>query len=1119
MTIAMNKRFRLAVAIMLIGIGSIPLEAQDADELAIRKLVEQTFTAHQKKDLNGVMAGWSEKSAQFADRKKSYETDFTIWDETQFVDVTFTQWKIENARASVRLRYERKWRDARTKQDRHEVQILYVEFVKEAAGWRFWEQQNVGAAFGRVLIRAKTKEERAALLQTHRDLVTTELVTGFCEAIARRVEQSLFEEALRLNEIAFEAAEVLGTDLDKGQVYLSRGFIYHQQSLHPEAQKDYQQALQLFEAAQDKEWRAKALALSAELDVAENKRAEAIGKYEVSVQLFRQINDKEEEVKALNNLRTQYKYLGKYADAFEANRAALKIARDLNEKSMEIEFLLEMGNLYEATSRNAEALDYFKTALQLTRATGGLQADEVKALNNMGGVYKSLGKYAEALEYYSTSLKMSRDMKIPDLEATILHNIGLVYSATGKYEEALEKYNASLGLKRTNHDLSGETATLNSIGNVYQFTERYPEALDQYEQSLKLKQAIDDKVGEAIVLNNIGIVYQLMHKYVKAAESYKAAFKIRQEMGDRVGQSKIVSNLGIIYLLAGDYKQAKLIFDQNLKTMRSVDNPLEEADALRNLGEMYLVQGKWREAADAYRQALPIIELIRTDTKEPSLQAGSFAQHTPPYYGLIESLLELGSAKDEIFNVSERSKARTLVELMTGGGLRVLKSMNEAERKREQALSASIIEATEQLNYTLTDSALKQEDVDKLKRQLNKARDDYEELRRQLFIAHPGLQAQRANFAPLTLAQLGETLFAKYPDLCLLSYVVSKNYVMLFVLEGGKTRKAPATLNIYKLKIDGDKGLRAEELRRRLSEFKLRYTNEGGLYKKQARELYELLLAPVESALKSKGHVAIIPDGMLNGLPFQALIDRQGKHFIESHSISYAPSVTALVQMMALADLKKKNRTDSAPLFAMGRRTFPDQSQYQDSELRRAEEQVISIAALFKVSPLIDQDATEGRAKSEIAKARHVHFATHGELNDVAPMYSGIALGKSPGEDGMLYARELADMDLQAELVVLSACDTGLGQLVSGEGIMGLTWALFVAGTPTSVVTQWKVRDDSMNQLMLEFYRQIRASDTNGQATVTKAESLRRAQLKLIMTDTYKNPYHWAQVTLVGDWR
>jgi CHAT domain-containing protein len=134
-------------------------------------------------------------------------------------------------------------------------------------------------------------------------------------------------------------------------------------------------------------------------------------------------------------------------------------------------------------------------------------------------------------------------------------------------------------------------------------------------------------------------------------------------------------------------------------------------------------------------------------------------------------------------------------------------------------------------------------------------------------------------------------------------------------------------------------------------------------------------------------------------------------------------------------------------------------------------------------------------------------------------MESAIVLGKSADDDGMLYARELVDMDLQAELVVLSACNTGLGQPVNGEGIVGLTWALFVAGTPSSVVTQWKVTDDAMNKLMLEFYRQMRLSGTNGQPAISKAEALRRAHLSLMKNDAYKHPYHWAPAVLVGDWR
>jgi CHAT domain-containing protein len=222
--------------------------------------------------------------------------------------------------------------------------------------------------------------------------------------------------------------------------------------------------------------------------------------------------------------------------------------------------------------------------------------------------------------------------------------------------------------------------------------------------------------------------------------------------------------------------------------------------------------------------------------------------------------------------------------------------------------------------------------------------------------------------------------------------------------------------------------------------------------------------------------------------------------------------------MMKRADLRKKEGSAPLEAFVMGRGTFPDQAEHRNHDLHWAEDQATSIAGLFGSKPLIGIDATRAKAVAEMGKARYIHFATHGELNEEAPMYSAIALGKGRDDDGMLYARDLMDMALQAEMVTLSACETALGQQVSGEGMLGLTWALLVAGTPTSVVTQWSVRDDSMNKLMVEFYRQLRDSEAKG-PKISKAEALRRAQLSLMNDPKFRHPYYWAPTVLIGDWR
>jgi CHAT domain-containing protein len=274
--------------------------------------------------------------------------------------------------------------------------------------------------------------------------------------------------------------------------------------------------------------------------------------------------------------------------------------------------------------------------------------------------------------------------------------------------------------------------------------------------------------------------------------------------------------------------------------------------------------------------------------------------------------------------------------------------------------------------------------------------------------------------------------------------------------------------------------------------------------------------------LAGKTHLVLVPDGPLHTLPFQALQDATGKHLVERVSLSYAPSVSALLAMTELGDRRRTNTAGDVPLLAFGRPT-PDAGL---ADLPATEKEVRSIGRLFGAGAqvLTGADASEERFKAGASRARTLHLATHGLLNEKAPLYSALALAHGPGEDGRLEARELIDLDLRADLVVLSACETALGKTVNGEGVLGLPWSLFVAGTPSTVVSHWQVEDETTGTLMSTFYRKMLPTPPKGgkvpaTAALPRAQALRAAQLTLLRDGKHAHPYYWAPIVLIGDWR
>jgi CHAT domain-containing protein len=365
-------------------------------------------------------------------------------------------------------------------------------------------------------------------------------------------------------------------------------------------------------------------------------------------------------------------------------------------------------------------------------------------------------------------------------------------------------------------------------------------------------------------------------------------------------------------------------------------------------------------------------------------------------------------------------------------------------------------------------------------------------------------------------------LEALLPDAtsALLEYVVTDDATYLFVVTKPHGRTAAET-KVFTIPIKhADLAKQIENFRRRLAERNLNF-------RASSHKLYDLLLKPARALLGGKSSLVIAPGDRLWDLPFQALLDDAGRYLIERSAVSYAPSLTVLREMRARSD-RRRDGVATSTLLALGNPLIGQETverarlSLRDGKLHplpEAEAEVRALGRLYgarRSKVYIGPAAREDRLKAEAGQARIIHFATHGVMNNAAPLYSYLALAQGDkNEDGLLEAWELMRLDLKADLAVLSACETARGRTSAGEGVIGLTWALFVAGTPATVVSQWEVESASTRDLMLAFHRQLRATRAAGK--LTKAESLRQAALKLMKNPQTYHPFYWAGFVLVGD--
>ena len=329
--------------------------------------------------------------------------------------------------------------------------------------------------------------------------------------------------------------------------------------------------------------------------------------------------------------------------------------------------------------------------------------------------------------------------------------------------------------------------------------------------------------------------------------------------------------------------------------------------------------------------------------------------------------------------------------------------------------------------------------------------------------------------------------------------------------ENGKLR-----LEVYPI------ALKKEDLKKKADEF-LAIVSDSSInldYKDKSRELYDVLLASAREQLKGKTSLVFIPDSILWEIPFQALITPENRFLIEDFTISYAPSLTVLREMNKSQSHLSKN----PKLLAFGNPALnsPNIATIEKGRggkldpLPSAEKEVDFLAKIYgaKQSTIYKNNrATETIFKADSKGFDILHFATHGILNNENPMYSALvlSLADNSNEDGLLEAWELMEMNLDADLAVLSACETGRGEASIGEGIVGLSWAFFVAGTPRMVVSQWKIESASTAELMGEFHRQLRLAPNN-----LIAKSLQTTMRNQLEKSNRRHPFYWSGFISIG---
>jgi CHAT domain-containing protein/tetratricopeptide (TPR) repeat protein len=971
--------------------------------------------------------------------------------------------------------------------------------------------------FANALLAAKTDEERAALLKAEPELAPAEIALALVRRSVRLRDEKQYDEALAAAQLALKLAEQLGDRAAQGLAWEQIGRSYTGRRDYRQAVEYYQRGLALFEALGDKQMASSLMGRIASCYFYSENYQAAVENNLKRLKLKEELNDREWIAKTLDDLTGDYYFLGDFPAAQATARRAIAVYEELNDDGGVARVLILLGNIQLEQSDYEQAIANYEKAGAIFAKNGDIIGPALATLN-IGEAYSGMGDYSRALDAYQKAMAVFTGQKSLHRMAEATYRIGTVYSELADYEQARDHFQRSLLLYEQAKRPLGRAEALNAIGASYRRQGNYASALEYLSQGLKLLEDSGRKYGLAGALMDMGDLYLQQGDEKPAMEFYQRSQSLFEEIGNKDGMASAMIGVARVEQVRNDHARALSIAEQAAALAEKTGNPEPLWEANSVMGKSRLALKQTEQARQAFERAVAAIELLRSQTAGGELARRYFLeQRIAPYHSMIELLVGHGRANEALV-WAERLKARALLDVMRNGRVDALRAMTAAEQQEERRLRAGLIALNTQAARAGQREKPDQARLDELNPLREKARLDYEAFQTSLYAAHPELRTHRGD-APIIKAEELAALIPA-PTGALLEYVVTDDATYLFAATRAAD-KCDADVQVFTLPI------KRAELAGQIESFRRRLAGRDLGFRDEARRLYELLLKPARAQLRGKTDLVIAPDDKLWELPFQALLADDNRYVLETSAVSYTPSLTVLRETAKARRRGAEKSRVSLLAFgnpALGKETVARAALVMRDEkldpLPEAEAEVKGLGRLYGAARskiYVGAEAREDRAKTEAGEFRVLHFATHGVLNDAAPMYSHLVLAQGDkNEDGLLEAWELMQMDLRADLVVLSACETARGRLGAGEGVIGLSWAMFVAGAPATVVSQWKVESASTRGLMLGFHRNLRAPSRE---PAPKAEALRQAALKLMKNPSTSHPFYWAGFVLVGDGR
>jgi len=865
----------------------------------------------------------------------------------------------------------------------------------------------------------------------------------------------------------------------------------------------------------------------------------------------------------LQNNRGEVQYLrGDLKGSMQSFDRALAGLRSLGDRRGEALVHLNLGYSYLDSGRTTEATQEFDSALSGWRELSD-QRGEARALTARGELFTLLGDRYAAADSHNTARALFRLIGDRQGEAVTSNGLAKVFEDLNRKQEALDNYSLAM---RLNHDIGNrdsEAVGAYYVGRVSRDLGDLPRALDYLNESLALCRKLGKKRIEALVSMDLAPILIKQQKLNEAEKVYQSTLRYYESISDIRRQAFAHQGLGEIHRVRGQGAAAIDEYLLSFSLLQRINDPQGQAESLFWLASISQQQGQLKEALDYSTKAIGLIEYQRARLVGESWRSSYFASVRRHFELYVDILMQLHREQPDkgfaakAFEASEQARARSLLETLAESQseirLGVSQDLLQRERQLRQQLSAKAAYQLKMLNTGQHDAVGAQ--VEAELRQLN---NDYDFVQTQIKAQSPAFH-RLIQPATLTLAQVQASLREEPDNTVLLEYLLGddRSYVWLVTANDVIARELPGRRTLEDMALEVYRGLTARRKQpdEGFAEYHERYPVAEERFCPTAARLSQTLLS-ILPATQEPRRLLIAADGTLQYIPFDALplpnadgslppcrLDAKDSYLplLTKFEIVNLPSFSSL---MILRQMKLSMPTQARGIAVWADPVFerddprvsselPKTSQNADEDrpfdpsylpparLLATEEEAQSIMRFAPAGLSVLLTGFSANRESTIDRDwynyRILHFATHSLVNTRYPALSGILLSTMDehgrARNGLLQLHDIYSLRLNADLVVLSGCQSGLGEKLSGEGLVGLTQGFLYAGAKSVVVSLWPVEDKTTATLMTNFYHAM------FQDKLPPAQALRDAKLKMLQTDPSRVPYYWSAFVIQGEYR